>query len=1037
MKRTVNLGIGDGGLWLALIGEPIPPGATILDPRQSKFWLRQAIPPMAHPHILHAVSEIAEGVGYPFHGAMAFADLPFVMDALERALHERRLVAYRAMNLEGGGKGPAPTPPTPPPPPPPPPTPVNPVIEPASVVVLVKKFAKNPATSANEAYTKPKRQPITLKTDAAFDGTGTFTCDKADKVKFFSAAVAGTEIKFDGTANVFKPGAPPAWAPGGSLSSGVTVFVEGAVASAAMDDITIKLSLKGGSKPTGPDDSSTITSVEVTLDIHKSRPSAGAAPPAFSKDDKVFVGRNLVVQDPATHIFERAQLVIHKVKPDKFTGTLVLKAKTGAVDAFHDEDPKPAGQASVLPFEITNAAIPAAGTKLFAEGKAASTDMRDSGFLLGVKGVDDEGDKVTATSVEIKLDLCQSRTVVQAAASPVKDPTPMTSDDKVKIGRFVHHQDGGGHHGRALLVVRKVKPEKFDGILVLEGVTPKTELFEREFPVTPESATAVPHEINYKTGTNDDKRFWVQGKTTSGALRDGGYRLHIKGDPATNSDNVKLTVVKFSNLKVEIPSTPPVHVRAGNAPAAFHTKTLTGAAQDHFEFDDSLNKAIVLIEDSVVAAKPIKVSVQVAPAGVPVSWDTPRDVRPTPDGDHATIRAFSGKPTIRQDAADKLKATLVTNGVGTFHVSAFIDCNASTTFDPTADAEPYLCMNLVLVRVEGIRNDSVGQSANAAATDTATGAAARAAGTIVPAGSPPPSPAGGAIVISGMWAAATAAAYSKATVKVIGGGDDGLRGLDRVFSGWCQHIDASGTSASAPQGLDIYAQYRFQPPAPPPPPVVPGVPAPPPPPLPPPVFHEQFFIFTQSVPAGAAFGPAPAAAPVVEICPVLDVTPLNAPGVNGAGGDSCTGQFGGHGSFTPIVPVVKPIGQEWTVDTLDSPSVGLGAAHPFFPGSMVAFRFNINFRVDLLFWTNFALSATPTGDVADNLYTSVQTNNWTVAYGVNFDPATGAIIGAAPAVTVTMNKDGSPTRRATTVEGLGLETRAPLALRLFRRSART
>ncbi|MFO0587364.1 MAG: hypothetical protein U0441_07490 [Polyangiaceae bacterium] len=1025
MKRTVYLGIGDGGLWLSLIGEEIPKKATVLDAKQAKFWLKQAVPPMAHPTILHAISEIAEGVGYPFHGAMAFADLPWVMDALERALQEKRLVAYRAVSLEGGGKGPTPPTPPPPPPPPPPPTPVNPLIEPASLVVVVKKIAKNPATKADEAVTFPKRQPVKLATDAAFDGTATFTCDKADKVKFFSAATGGVEIKFDGTANVFKPGAPPAWAPGASISSGVTVYAEGAAPSAAMDDVTIKLELKGGSKPTGAPDTATITSVEVTLDLHKPRPSPGAAPPAFSKDDKVFVGRNLLVQN-TTKSFERAELVIQKVKPEKFTGTLVLKPKTGAVDAFADEDPKKAGQASLLPFEIAANKIPAGGHKLFAEGKSASGAMRDTGFVLGVKGVDDEGDKVTITSVEIKLDLCKSRTVAQATASPIQDPTPLSDEDKVKVGRFVHQQDAGTHHGRALLVVRKVKPEKFDGVLVLEGVTPKTELFQQEFAVIAGPKTTVPHDFDYKTEKNEDKRLWVEGKTVSGALRDGGYRLHLKGDPATNSDNVKLTVVKFENLKIEIPSTPPVHTRANNAPPAFHTKTISGAQQDQFEFDDVLNKSLVLIEDSVVAAKPIKLSVKVTPADAPISWDAPRDVRPGTDGDHATIRALSGKPTVTPDAKDKHKATMITNGVGTFHVAAFVDSNGSGTFDPTADVEPYLHANLVLVRVEGIRNDSVAQPANAAATNMATGIAARQAGTTVPAGSPAPSAAGGAIVISGMWAAATAAAYSKATVKVTGGGDDGQRGLDRVFSGWCQHIDVSPTSASNPQGLDIFARYQHQPPTP------PAQPGKPPPAPPAPVFHRQFFIFTQQNPAGGAFGPG--TNPTVESCPAIDVTPT---GVDAAGGDSCTGQWGGHGSFTqPIAKVNKPIGQEWTVDTLDSPSVGHPAAHPFFPGSMIEFRFNINFRVDLLFWTNFALSATPTGDVADNLYASVQTNNWTVGYAVNFDPTTGLVVGANPAVSVVMNKDPSPTRKAITVEGTGLETRFPIALRLFKRDAR-
>src|SRR5215217_1711008 len=104
MKRIVYLGMGDGGLWLACAGEQLPPGATRLEARDAKFWLRKSVPPMAHPNILHAISEIAEAIGYPFHGAAPFADMPFVMEALETALVERQLVAFRLASVEGGGK---------------------------------------------------------------------------------------------------------------------------------------------------------------------------------------------------------------------------------------------------------------------------------------------------------------------------------------------------------------------------------------------------------------------------------------------------------------------------------------------------------------------------------------------------------------------------------------------------------------------------------------------------------------------------------------------------------------------------------------------------------------------------------------------------------------------------------------------------------------------------------------------------------------------------------------------------------------------
>jgi hypothetical protein len=285
---------------------------------------------------------------------------------------------------------------------------VNPVITPATLLVVVKKLAANPAGGPPVAYTSPARQALTLTTDAAFDGTGTFTCDTS-KVKVFSAATGGTEITFDGTDNVWKPGAPPAWAGGAALPGGVTVFVEGKSASQGMDDITAMLSLKGGSKTNGPDDLSTITAVEVTLDICKSRTdmqlAMGTDADPLSPDDKINLGRFLHVQDTEFNQ-GRALLIVQKIKPEACKKSLELKASGGgkvalfAADAPPPVVPPAAAPPRVVPLGtqvIPPASLPA---KFWAEGAGVSDALVDTGFELGIQGIEPEGDKAKCTVVQ-------------------------------------------------------------------------------------------------------------------------------------------------------------------------------------------------------------------------------------------------------------------------------------------------------------------------------------------------------------------------------------------------------------------------------------------------------------------------------------------------------------------------------------------------------------------------------------------------------------------------------------------------------------
>jgi hypothetical protein len=539
---------------------------------------------------------------------------------------------------------------------------VDPVITPAKLTVVVKKFYKDPA-GGTKPYTKPKRQKIILKTSDTFEaaGTGTFTRSN-NSIRFFKSPDKNDEIKFDGKDNAFK---------GSQLTGGVTLYAEGA----KPDFVKLTLKLSGGSKTIGPDFVLNATSVEVTLDICKGRPSPGVDPPALSQDDKIAIGRNLLVQDKAGH-FERAQLVIH-VKPALFTGALVVTAK-GPVTAFSNEKPTK-GEKEALPYTIPDASkIPAAGDKkLWGEAKSPSKDLHDSAFVVSVKDVEQDADHVVATAVQIQLDIFHSR------KKAGKEPEPMSAEDKVKLGRFVHEQDAGDHHGRALLVVRKIKPEKFKGTLVLKGFNDaKIELFPNESKKPGEAARALPHEIDYDpkdpTKKNEDKKFWVQGKTggASGALSDVSLWIHLKEDNPTNGDTILMTVYRVDRVDVSLPATPCLR---GGARAVM--------AVGHFNTADP---TFVPATDLTVVkgAGEIDMVATVHPPGVPLSWD------PEQASDDAGPRKT---PTVTPSiGGDVRHARIRADAEGSFHVHAFVDQNGTTHPGP---GDSGVIVNLHLINI--------------------------------------------------------------------------------------------------------------------------------------------------------------------------------------------------------------------------------------------------------------------------------------------------------------------------------------------------
>jgi hypothetical protein len=714
--------------------------------------------------------------------------------------------------------------------------------------------------------------------------------------------------------------------------------------------------------------------------------------------------------------------------------------------------------------EITDTAnnvFPAAdlnkGVKILAEGVKASASL-DAKDLAELKlelfvGSNAFGKPVTAklTVVELTLDLFQSRT---AAAG---DPAAMTANDKVDKGRFIHVQDPGFHHGRAMMVVREVKPAGFKQDLVLQAIPAKAgttpgvaQVFNAE--KRPPAGDAALGAVTVKAADlaaaptvagAKGLAFFAEGQKVSAKLQDTGFQLGISGDER-DGDRATLTVVVLSKLEAIIPSTKALVDRTAagftNSPVPDTKVTKgAGAALVAADFDESYaaNPPIVLIENSIAAGTPIALSVVVKPDKVPVLWSALRDTRPAAaaegGGDAADVIAPQGPapkalPSLTQLAADPLKATLLTDAAGSFRVRAYVDGNDNKAFDrdPVAEtsfsAEPFILMNYVMVRVIGVSNTSVGNNgANLAFTQAGT--------ATPPVGNQPVQ-----VVTGTMASGATAAMHNIATVNVIGGGSDGLRGLNRVFSAWLQNMQRTAGSRSPVDCFDLGADYEQ---------TVLGVVQ----------RHQQFWMAAKPplqtyLPGGAA--------PVRLPFPMLDVTAFANAGQGGvlpcgmgAPGPNALAKV----AIPPAAPGgTAPHGQQWTVEMWDIPGIGtFPNTHPGFPAAqMVRFTHNDDFRSDLVFWTNNNPAAAPLGmptpgiinapgsgppDPACCLYATVQTNTWNVRCEATFAKAAPFVATIVQPLRVNMFPDANPTRLAAPLANM--ETRFPGFTSVFGLDART
>lgn len=892
-------------------------------------------------------------------------------------------------------------------------------IESPKVVVVPRDYVD----SIKKYKLEPHRIAVRLGVDSSFDGKGTLSgAAEGDRLRLFTKRRGGKELTL------------PLTLKAKDFNGGYTVYLQASRASSGVESTILQWGLSEGSKAKKPAVTDKLTCVKLTLVLHKARDPAapGADPVALAEDKKHDPGRYIHVQaddpwprganDPAPALapadrlpYERALVIVKPVEPASWDGTLVLmpcdlsgKAKGTRLEIFDAEIPAKSQSALAAPLEIPHK--PGfADKKLYIQGMGANKNMMNSPLKLAVKDTTDssgtfaEGDRAMFTVVKMEMDLGKSRDKVAKGASD--PPPPMSTEDKHRKGRFVHVQFDQ-HHGRAALHIKPVQPRGFRGKLEL-GVwdpatnaksTAKVELFDDEVPAAGQAAKGNTFEITVDDAfQKNGKIFWAQGKAVSGVLRDAEVRLSLK-EHVNVCDAGRLTTVRFKTFEADIPSTSANQVRpvttggGSNSPVPRHSLKLANPApaSSDYDHDYTTNEPLVLIEGSIMAAQRINLSVVIEPAVATefVRWWVNRDRRTAaPKGDHDKIIKLAGNsddPGLTADAGNRLKATLTANAVGSFHVHPYIDCNDSARFDfddekgRRIDREPYLCMNLVLVRVEGVNNLTVKNDA-AGSRDIVT---AVVGGVVVPR----------RVNTGDFLATGNDAIHMKATTRVIGGGQDGKRGLDQVFSGWVNNELDSATSPMA-RGEDVTHSFRAA--IPPPPPVVPV----------PPTKRTRCF-WQQN---GAEIGG-----------PVLDSGYAG----QGTGGNTCTGTAGSNAAIATKTDHASGIGQNWVNENVDSPGGGILRRHPVdATATLRNFKFNIDFRCELVFWTNRNKVDGPADFPACRLYSSALTNTWGIRLESNFDD--NFVETRVVRKTIVLTKDANPTRRATPVDGSGLETRQP------------
>ena len=301
--------------------------------------------------------------------------------------------------------------------------------------------------------------------------------------------------------------------------------------------------------------------------------------------------------------------------------------------------------------------------------------------------------------------------------------------------------------------------------------------------------------------------------------------------------------------------------------------------------------------------------------------------------DSPSIPGYPNVPSLQQPSSLG-STTLALNQTGSFQVLAFVDANGNGQWDVGETG-----LSLPLILVQAVLNQNLSSSPNSVATyqelsDSGTWTASK-----VYTGQP---------VSCGTGVIGSCTVDLNAEVDLIGGFQDGLRGVDRVFGGWVQNMNTP----------DVVASYQNS--------------------------HQDSLVFASNIPPNKVFLPT-SDDPAIIDGPLLDTSR----GDTGTG-DPQPGQGGNtstmaNSAMTPSSTMLS-LGRRVVIEAADFPSTQFPAIdYAYTTSALTQIRYNLTFNSFLTLWSSAAGVNGGTGAVADRTYAVILRQPWNIISGFTVD----------------------------------------------------
>ncbi|MGZ5149631.1 MAG: hypothetical protein ACXWI6_06260 [Burkholderiales bacterium] len=207
-------------------------------------------------------------------------------------------------------------------------------------------------------------------------------------------------------------------------------------------------------------------------------------------------------------------------------------------------------------------------------------------------------------------------------AKAIPDQKGMTDEQKIKVGRMIHVQDGA-NHARAKMIVKKLVADQwpagtddYDIVLNQDKTGGAVTLFDQVWNGTEKP---LPHKIKVKELKANNREFWIEGKADSSKVRDivldEGLDRSAGGlphNPKRKGDWARFTSVKIKEVKFTFSSAAKQPVVWDGAKARYFVNTDVDAKGRELKSDAGRGRSVKVVATLSHALKDVIVHFMLA-----------------------------------------------------------------------------------------------------------------------------------------------------------------------------------------------------------------------------------------------------------------------------------------------------------------------------------------------------------------------------------------------------------------------------------------